>query len=140
MAKRKPKAKAKSKAKAAPKFNRAAARRPEAEPAPARPTGGISVGGKAPKRLTREQVQLNIAQVYQLKLSDELGKVMLADLMTESGMLDPITETDPVSVGKRIGRREMALHITKMMGLRPEHFPAMAWAASDQMATLMAGE
>jgi hypothetical protein len=136
---RKAKAKAKTKRKAKlPQFNKAAAP-PRVFEAPAMPRGVTSSPAARVARPSATQVKLKIAEAYQLIFNTPLGKLVLADLMTEGGVLDPILETDPVSVGKRIGARDMSLHVTKMMGLRPEHFPAMAWAASDQMATIMQG-
>lgn len=106
---------------------------------PPRPVGGVTSANAKPKPRTKAQVEAMIADAYRAVFTSPLGEVVKADLMQWCNVFNPIAEADPINLGIRIGERNVALRIAQMMGLRPEHFPAEAWATADQINSMMAG-
>lgn len=138
---RKTKKPAKRKAKArAPKLTLKAAPR-VADPIVQAPrhSGVISTGTSAPRKRTKAEAELAVAEAYKLLFSSPHGQIVKADLMQWCNVFSPISEADPINLGIRIGERNVALRITQMMGLQPADFPAEAWATAGQLNNMMAG-
>lgn len=141
MAKRKTKPKPKKKPKrtlrknrkvqAAPVFKRTAAPVAETIRVP-RPKPPVQT------RRTKAQVEMIIADAYKVVFTSAAGEIVKADIMQWCNVYNPVTETDPINLGMRMGERNVALRIAQMLGLRPEHFPVEAWKAADEI-NAMAG-
>lgn len=94
---------------------------------------------RAAPRKTKRQRDLELAEAYRITFQSPFGEKVLADLMLHCGVYNPIDDRDPITVGMRMGERNVAMHIAKMRGLRPEHFPDEAWRvagiADEMMST-----
>lgn len=121
MAKRKPKPKA-------PTF----ARKPAA-PADVAPMRVRSRG----ERKTRLQAELELAEAYRVVRESPYGSKVIADLLLTCSVFHDDEASEPIAVGRALGRRSVGLHISRMLGLRPEHFPEEAWAVADTASEMM---
>lgn len=134
---KKARAKAKAPARAKAKTKKKATIKLVAKPPP-KPTGGVTSGGNPrPRAKSKAAIQAQLAEAYQIVFSSPLGALVKADLLTWCNVYNPVTETDPISVGVRMGERNVGLRIAQMMGLRAEHFNADAWAAATSTDEMM---
>lgn len=118
---------------AAPAFQR----KPAPPPDIIRPAGGVrSTPVKAPRK-SRRQADLQLAEDYRIMRTTPHGERVIADLLLMCGVLNDDESNEPVAVGRLLGRRSVGLHITKMLGLRPEHFPEEAWRMSAAVEEMM---
>lgn len=88
---------------------------------------------------SKKQQQLDLAEAYRIVRQTPYGERVIADLMLMCSVYHDVEESDPIAVGRGLGRRSVGLHITKMLGLRPEHFPDEAWrtaTVADEMMGL----
>ncbi len=125
MSKRKPK-------RASPTF--AAKPPPKADafvrPLPPRPTR---------RAKSKRQQSIELAEAYRIVRQTPYGERVIADLMLMCSVYHDDEGSDPFAVGRLLGRRSVGLHITKMLGLQPEHFPDEAWrtaSVADEMMGL----
>lgn len=132
--KRKPR-KANKPAKPSPKMV-LGARRP-APAAPIRFAGSVPVPRPAAPRRTRKQHKLATAEAYRITRQSPSGETVIADLMLWCGAFNPIESDDPIKIARAVGRRDVAMHIAQMLGLRDEHFPDEAWKTSALADQLM---
>jgi hypothetical protein len=92
----------------------------------------------ASKRKPPAQRELDLAQAYRLVFGTSEGEKVKADLMLCGNVFHEINGVDLFQLGVAEGMRRVALRVTKMLGLQPEHFPAEAWATADVADSMMA--
>ena len=121
--------KRKPKKRAAPAFAPKAAPRADAfvRPLPPRPKRSKSV----------KQRSLELAEAYRIVRQSPYGERVIADLMLMCSVYHDVEGSDPIEVGRGLGRRSVGLHITKMLGLMPEHFPDEAWRVASTADEMM---
>jgi len=91
------------------------------------------------KKRTRADVDRSLADDYRAVFSSPQGERVKADLMLCGNVYHEIQGDSLFALGIKEGERRVALRIAKYLGLRPEHFPAEAWAAAEVADNMMAG-
>lgn len=85
----------------------------------------------APRKRTARG-QLAVAEAWRSIAATPEGKAVIADLMMFCGVYSPHGATEAIELARCEGRREVGLHITKMMDLRPSDFPERATVEARQ--------
>lgn len=86
----------------------------------------------APRKRTSARGQLAVAEAWRSIAASPEGKAVIADLMMFCGVYSPHAANEAFELARCEGRREVGLHITKMLDLRPSDFPERATVEARQ--------
>ena len=92
---------------------------------------------KPPRRSARASADARLSTTWRNLYATPHGREAISALMVEFDMFNNDPGNDPNAQLRAVGRRDVLLRITQLIGLKPSDFVDVAWDAADDLDNLM---
>lgn len=79
----------------------------------------------------RNRAEVAVAQAWQAFYQTPEGRAAIGELMIWCNLYSDTGTIDPIQLAREAGERSVAQRIIKLLGLKPELAPQVAWDDSD---------